>query len=67
MRLRELGRHLSRAGVGPALLLDFAFFFMTGNTASWRFPFAIQIVFLLAVMGFIFTLPGKNAVEHNVD
>ena len=47
-------------GIVLAELLDFAFFFVTGNTVSWRFPFAFQIIFLLTVMGFIFTLPGKT-------
>ena len=46
------------AGIVIADLLDFAFFFVTGNTVSWRFPFALQIVFFVAVLGFIFTLPG---------
>ena len=44
-------------GIVIALLLDFGFFFVTDNTVSWRLPFAIQIVFLLTVMAFIFTLP----------
>ena len=44
-------------GIVIALLLDFGFFFVTDNTVSWRLPFAIQIVFLLTVIAFIFTLP----------
>lgn len=44
-------------GIVLALLLDFAFFFVTDSTVSWRFPFAIQLVFLLTVIAFIFTLP----------
>lgn len=44
-------------GIVIALLLDFGFFFVKDNSVSWRFPFAIQILFLLAVMAFIFTLP----------
>lgn len=45
-------------GIVLAELLDFAFFFVKDNTVSWRFPFAIQILLLLVVMGFVFTLPG---------
>lgn len=44
-------------GIVIALLIDFGFFFVHDSTVSWRFPFAIQIVFLLTVMAFIFTLP----------
>ncbi|KAF2164388.1 hypothetical protein M409DRAFT_37072 [Zasmidium cellare ATCC 36951] len=44
-------------GIVLAELLDFAFFFVKGSSVSWRFPFAIQILLLLAVMAFIFTLP----------
>lgn len=50
-------------GIVFAELLDFAFFFVTGNTVSWRFPFVFQIVFLLTVMGFIFTLPGETLLN----
>jgi hypothetical protein len=56
-RLCQCGRHLPWIGVTLALLLDFAFYFVTGSTVSWRFPFAIQIVLLLMVAGFTFTLP----------
>ncbi|EGP84340.1 uncharacterized protein MYCGRDRAFT_47207 [Zymoseptoria tritici IPO323] len=44
-------------GIVLALLLDFAFFFITGSTVSWRFPFAFQLIFLIAVLGFVRTLP----------
>lgn len=44
-------------GIVIALLLDFGFFFVVNSTVSWRFPFAMQIVFLLTVMAFIYTLP----------
>lgn len=44
-------------GIVLALLFDFGFFFVHDSSVSWRLPFAIQIVFLLAVMAFIFTLP----------
>ncbi|KAK4499610.1 hypothetical protein PRZ48_010128 [Zasmidium cellare] len=44
-------------GIVLAELLDFAFFFVKDSTVSWRFPFAIQILLLVVVMVFIFTLP----------
>lgn len=44
-------------GITIACAVDLGFYFIDGNSVSWRFPFALQIVFLLAVMAFIFTLP----------
>ncbi|EAW14400.1 putative MFS sugar transporter [Aspergillus clavatus NRRL 1] len=45
------------AGVAISLWIDFGFYFITGNSVSWRFPLAFQIVLLLCVMGFITALP----------
>lgn len=44
-------------GIVLALLLDFGLFFVHHDSVSWRFPFAFQLLFLVAVMAFIFTLP----------
>lgn len=53
-------------GIVLADLLDFAFYFVTGSTVSWRFPFALQIIFFLAVLGFIFTLPGNIPLQKTI-
>lgn len=45
------------AGITISLLIDFGFFFVKDSSVSWRFPFAIQIVFFLMVIAFIFFLP----------
>lgn len=38
------------AGVSLGLWVDFGFFFVTGNSVSWRFPLAFQTLLLLAVI-----------------
>lgn len=47
-------------GITIALLVDFGFFFVGESSVSWRFPFAFQLVFLLMIMGFVFTLPESR-------
>lgn len=44
-------------GIAIALWIDLGFYFIGSSSASWRVPFALQIVFLLVVVAFIFTLP----------
>ncbi|KAJ5247632.1 hypothetical protein N7468_002615 [Penicillium chermesinum] len=44
-------------GVTTALWIDFGFYFIKGNSVSWRFPFAFQIVFCLVAMASITFLP----------
>lgn len=44
-------------GVTLALWIDFGFYFIKGNSVSWRFPFAFQIVFNLVAMASIVFLP----------
>lgn len=44
-------------GITISLLVDFGFFFVGENSVSWRFPFALQIILLLMVLAFVFTLP----------
>ncbi|GIJ98167.1 hypothetical protein Aspvir_000282 [Aspergillus viridinutans] len=44
-------------GVSLSLWIDFGFYFITGNSVSWRFPVAFQIVLLLIVMVFIVIFP----------
>lgn len=44
-------------GIAIALWIDLGFYFIGNSSASWRVPFALEIVFLLVVVGFIFTLP----------
>lgn len=44
-------------GVTSALWIDLGFFFVKGNSVSWRFPLAVQIVLSLISMVFITLLP----------
>ena len=44
-------------GVALALWVDFGFYFIDGNSVSWRFPFAFQIVLSLITMFFITIFP----------
>jgi sugar porter (SP) family MFS transporter len=44
-------------GVSLSLWIDFGFYFITGNSVSWRFPLAFQVVLLLIVMVFIMIFP----------
>jgi MFS family permease len=44
-------------GIAVALWVDFALYFVHGNSVAWRFPLALQIIFSLTVMAFIFSLP----------
>lgn len=45
------------AGIAISLWIDFGFYFVTGNSVSWRFPLAFQVVLSLIVMGFITVFP----------
>lgn len=45
------------AGITFSLWIDFGFYFVTGNSVSWRFPLAFQIVLSLLVMAFIVVFP----------
>lgn len=45
------------AGITGSLWIDFGFYFVRGNSVSWRFPLAFQIVLSLMVMGFIVFFP----------
>ncbi|KAE8146785.1 general substrate transporter [Aspergillus avenaceus] len=45
------------AGITISLWLDFGFYFVKGNSVSWRFPLALQIVLSLIVMAFIVVFP----------
>ncbi|GKZ66052.1 hypothetical protein AnigIFM50267_010891 [Aspergillus niger] len=45
------------AGITISLWIDFGFYFVTGNSVSWRFPLAFQIVLSLMVMAFIIFFP----------
>ncbi|KAL5365780.1 general substrate transporter [Aspergillus floccosus] len=44
-------------GVTGALWIDLGFYFIKGNSVSWRFPLAFQLVLTLTAMLFIMTLP----------
>lgn len=44
-------------GICVSYWIDFAFFWLDPNTASWRFPIAFQIVFALILLAFILELP----------
>ncbi|KAL2817167.1 general substrate transporter [Aspergillus granulosus] len=45
------------AGITIALWIDFGFYFVTGNSVSWRFPLAFQVILSLIVMAFITVFP----------
>ncbi|KAJ5091055.1 hypothetical protein NUU61_005925 [Penicillium alfredii] len=45
------------AGITFSLWVDFGFYFVTGNSVSWRFPLAFQIVLSLIVMFFVMLFP----------
>ncbi|KAL2799917.1 general substrate transporter [Aspergillus keveii] len=45
------------AGITISLWIDFGFYFVTGNSVSWRFPLAFQVVLSLLVMAFITVFP----------
>ncbi|KAL3467280.1 general substrate transporter [Aspergillus heterothallicus] len=45
------------AGIAISLWIDFGFYFVTGNSVSWRFPLAFQVILSLLVMGFITVFP----------
>lgn len=45
------------AGITGSLWIDFGFYFVRGNSVSWRFPLAFQIVLSLMVMAFIVLFP----------
>ncbi|KAF2645230.1 hypothetical protein P280DRAFT_531209 [Massarina eburnea CBS 473.64] len=47
-----------------ALLIELRSFFDDGNSDSWRFPFALQIVLLIMVMAFVFTLPESPRRDY---
>ncbi|PKY07978.1 general substrate transporter [Aspergillus campestris IBT 28561] len=44
-------------GVSGALWIDLGFYFITGNSVSWRFPLAFPILFSVMVAVFITMLP----------
>ncbi|KAJ6095410.1 hypothetical protein N7486_006156 [Penicillium sp. IBT 16267x] len=44
-------------GVTSALWIDLGFYFIKGNSVSWRFPLAFQIVLCLLAMTFVMLLP----------
>ncbi|OAG09725.1 general substrate transporter, partial [Paraphaeosphaeria sporulosa] len=44
-----------------ALLIELGLFFVNGYSVSWRFPFALQIVFLVVVVALVFTLPESSS------
>lgn len=45
------------SGIALALWVDFALYFVNNDSVAWRFPLALQIIFSLTVLIFIFTLP----------
>lgn len=45
------------AGITGSLWIDFGLYFVRGNSVSWRFPLAFQIVLSLMVMAFIVIFP----------
>lgn len=45
------------AGITGSLWIDFGFYFVRGNSVSWRFPLAFQVVLSLMVMAFIVLFP----------
>ena len=45
------------AGITISLWIDFGFYFVTGNSVSWRFPLAFQIVLSLIVLTFVMLFP----------
>ena len=45
------------AGITGSLWIDFGFYFVRGNSVSWRFPLAFQIVLSFMVMAFIVLFP----------
>ncbi|KAF9889534.1 hypothetical protein FE257_007244 [Aspergillus nanangensis] len=45
------------AGITFSLWLDFGFYFVTGNSVSWRFPLAFQVLMSIMVMFFITVFP----------
>ncbi|THU93674.1 general substrate transporter [Dendrothele bispora CBS 962.96] len=44
-------------GIMISCWIDFAFFWISGSSAQWRVPIALQIVFALIVLGIIPALP----------
>ncbi len=44
-------------GIAVALWVDFALYFVKGSSVAWRFPLALQIVFSLMVISFVFMMP----------
>lgn len=48
---------LVTAGICISYWVDFGFYFVTANSASWRFPLAFQIVFPLVILPVILSLP----------
>nr|UJH94542.1 Stl1.3 [Starmerella bombicola] len=48
---------LISCGIMISYWIDFGFFFVKHNSASWRFPLAFQIVFPLVIYPFIMYLP----------
>ncbi|GMG31756.1 unnamed protein product [Aspergillus oryzae var. brunneus] len=45
------------AGIAISLWIDFGFYFVKGNSVSWRFPLAFQVVLSVIVMLFITVFP----------
>ncbi|KAB8233750.1 general substrate transporter [Aspergillus alliaceus] len=45
------------AGIAISLWIDFGFYFVKGNSVSWRFPLAFQVILSLIVMAFITVFP----------
>lgn len=48
---------LVTAGICISYWVDFGFYFVTTNSASWRFPLAFQIVFPIVILPVILSLP----------
>ncbi|KAH9938532.1 general substrate transporter [Fomitopsis serialis] len=44
-------------GIMVSYWIDFAFYWLTGSSAQWRVPIAIQILFAVMMVGGIFFLP----------
>lgn len=71
-RLLCIHGSLITLGITISYWMDFAFYFTRDQgSISWRFPVAFQLVFPLAIIGFIFKLPesprwlmGKSRVEE---
>lgn len=45
------------SGISLALFIDLGFYFVGGNSVSWRFPFAFQVVLMVMVTFFVLLLP----------